>query len=148
VSLSGPPPRLGPESPRTSRGRGSPGSDRSGLAVRRVFAGSAAGLAAAGAAVALGASWSVAELSGLDVAAVVFVAWVSIRLGRVDAAATARIARSEDASRAAADAVRTGGAGASLIAVGFTLGQARHTHAPARGLLTALALTSVSLASS
>lgn len=67
-------------------------------------------------------------------------------LGGVDAAATARIARAEDASRAAADAVRIGAAGASLIAVGFTLGHASDTHAPTRGLLTALALTSVFLA--
>jgi uncharacterized membrane protein len=104
------------------------------------------GLAAADGAVALRASWFVAALCGLDVAAAVFVAWVWIRLGREDAKATARIARAEDASRTAAEAVRIGAAGASLIAVGFTLGQASHNHAPARGLLTALALASVALA--
>ena len=108
--------------------------------------GSAVGLAVAGATFALGTSWSVAALSGLDLAAVVFVAWVWLRVGRADAQATAGLARAEDASRAAAEAVRIGAAGASLIAVGFTLGQASHTHAPARGLLTALALTSVALA--
>jgi uncharacterized membrane protein len=39
-----------------------------------------------------------------------------------------------------------GAAGASLIVVGFTLSQASHNHAPARGPLTALALMSVALA--
>ena len=35
---------------------------------------------------------------------------------------------------------------ATLLAVGFTLGQAGHTHAPGRGLLIALALASIALA--
>ena len=132
--------------PRTSPGTHSVPTDRSGLAGRRVLVGFSAGLAAAGAAVALAASWSVAALAGLDVAAIVFVAWVWIGVGRADTEATARIARAEDASRAASEAVRIGAAGASLIVVGFTLSQASHNHAPARGLLTALALMSVALA--
>jgi uncharacterized membrane protein len=132
--------------PTTSPGTSSVPTDRSGLAGRRVLVGFAAGLAATGAAVALEASWSVAALVGLDVAAIVFIAWVWIGVGRSDTEATARIARAEDASRAASEAVRIGAAGASLIVVGFTLSQASHNHAPARGLLTALALMSVALA--
>ena len=63
-----------------------------------------------------------------------------------DAAATARIARTEDASRAAAEAVLVGAGAASLLAVVFTLAQAGDAGAPDRGLLTALAIGSVALA--
>lgn len=60
--------------------------------------------------------------------------------------ATARIAGAEDASRTAAEAVLIGAGDASLLAVAFVLAQASHSHAPARGLLTALAFGSVALA--
>ena len=63
-----------------------------------------------------------------------------------DANETARLARAEDASRAAAEAVLLGAGTGSLLAVGFTLAQASHAHAPGRGLLTAMALASVALA--
>jgi uncharacterized membrane protein len=120
--------------------------DHSGLAARRVVTCGVAGLAAAGIAVAGGASWSVAALCASDVAALIFVVWVGCAVWRVDAAATARIARAEDASRPAAEAVLLAAGAASLVAVAFTLGQAGHTGPPARGLLTVLALTSVALA--
>jgi uncharacterized membrane protein len=42
--------------------------------------------------------------------------------------------------------VLVGAGAASLLAVVFTLAQAGHAHAPARGLLTGLALASVALA--
>ncbi|MGN6168933.1 MAG: DUF1345 domain-containing protein [Solirubrobacteraceae bacterium] len=121
-------------------------TDRSGLTARRVIVGTVGGLAAAGLAIAVGASWSVAALCATDVAAAVFVGWVWITVPGADAAATARLARAEDAPRAVAEAVLISAGGASLIAVAFTLAQAGHVHAPARGLLTALALTSVALA--
>ena len=104
------------------------------------------GLVVAGIAVALGASWSVAALGAIDVAAMVYVAWVWISVAGANADTTARLARAEDASRAAAEAVLLGAGAASLIAVAFTLAQASHTHAPDRGMLTALALASVALA--
>jgi uncharacterized membrane protein len=71
---------------------------------------------------------------------------VWIKVGRAEPSSTARIARAEDGSRTAAEAVQIGAGSASLLAVGFTLGQAGHAHAPARGLLIALALASVALA--
>jgi uncharacterized membrane protein len=120
--------------------------DHSGLAARRVIIGSVGGIAAAAFAVGDGASWSVAALIASDVASLVFVIWVWVTVARADTAATERIARAEDASRAAAEAVLIGAGAASLLAVVFTLAQAGHSSAPDRGLLTGLALGSVALA--
>ena len=116
------------------------------LAAKRVIIGAVGGVAAAGLAVAEGASWSVAALCATDVAALVFVIWVWITVAGADAATTARIARAEDASPTAAEAILVGAGAASLVAVAFTLGQAGDAGSPDRGLLTALALGSVALA--
>jgi uncharacterized membrane protein len=120
--------------------------DHSGLAAKRVVVGGLGGIVVAGIGLAEGASWSVAALGATDVAALVYVAWVWISVAGADADATARLARAEDASRTAAEAVLLGAGAASLLAVGFTLAQASHAHAPGRGLLTTLALVSVALA--
>src|SRR5436305_3400910 len=117
-----------------------------GLAARRVKVGAAGAAVAAGTALLAGASWSVAVLFAEDAAALVFLVWVWATIARADAQATSRLARTEDASRAAAEAILIGAGAASLIAVVFALGQAGHTHAPGRGLLTALAIVSVALA--
>jgi uncharacterized membrane protein len=119
---------------------------RSGLAARRVMVGAAGGAVAAALAVTRGASWSVAALFAEDVAALVFLVWVWSTIATADAPATSRLARSEDASRAAAEAVLIGAGAGSLLAVVFTLGQAGHAGPPERGLLTALAIGSVMLA--
>jgi uncharacterized membrane protein len=121
-------------------------ADHSGLAARRVTIGVLSGLAVAAAALGQGASWSVAALFASDAAALVFVVWVWVTVAPTDAATTARIARAEDASRPAAEAILLGAGAASLVAVAFTLGHAGHSHAPQRGLLTALALGSVAMA--
>jgi len=121
-------------------------TDHSGLASKRVIVGVAGGLVAAGIALGAGSSWSVAALCATNVAALVFVIWVWITVAGADADATAQIARAEDSSRAAAEAVLIGAGVASLLADAFTLAQASRAHAPARGLLTALALVSVALA--
>lgn len=105
-----------------------------------------AGVVAAGIALSYGASWSVAALAAADVASLVFVSWVWVTVAGADTGETARHARAEDASRTAAEAVLLAAVVASLIAVAFALAQASHAHAPARGLLTGLALTSVALA--
>jgi uncharacterized membrane protein len=118
----------------------------SGLAAKRVIVGTAAGLVAAALAGVAGASWSVAALSAIDVATVVYIVWVWATIGGADAAKTARLARVEDASRTAAEAVLVGAGVASLIAVAFALAQAGRSQAPDRGLLTALAIGSVALA--
>ncbi len=122
------------------------GADHSGLAAKRVMVGGGGGLIAAAIAVVDGASWSVAALVASDVAAVVFVLWVWLSLAGADPARTGDTARAEDSSRAAAEAILLAAGAASLVAVAFTLGQAGHTRAPDRGLLTALALASVALA--
>ena len=111
-----------------------------GVAARRVIVG------AAGGAVAAGTSWSVAALFAEDVAALVFLVWVWSTIATADAPATSRLARTEDASRAAADLVLIGAGAGSLLAVGFTLGQAGDAGSPGRGLLTAFAIVSVVLA--
>jgi uncharacterized membrane protein len=111
-----------------------------------VIASAAGGCAAAVIALADGVSWSVAALCASDVAAIVFIVWVWISVGRADPAATSRLARTEDASPVAAESVLIGAGAASLVAVAFTLSQAGDAHAPARGLLTALAIVSVALA--
>jgi uncharacterized membrane protein len=121
-------------------------ADHSGLAARRVLIGAGGGVVAAAVALAAGASWSVAALAASDVAALVFVVWVWLTVGTADASETAHVARAEDNSRPAAEAILLGAGAASLVAVAFTLGQAGHTKAPGRGLLTALALGSVALA--
>src|SRR5689334_12985630 len=79
--------------------------DHSGLARKRVVVGGAGGLAAAAIAIGAGATWSVAVLFASDVASLVFVVWVWITVAGSDSEATARIARAEDASRTAAEAV-------------------------------------------
>jgi uncharacterized membrane protein len=121
-------------------------ASRSRLPARRVTA--AATVAAVTAVIALGsgASWSVAALCASDVASLVFLASVWATITRTDAEGTARIARFEDASRSAAEAVLIGAGIASLLAVAFVLAQAGHAQAPARGLLTTLAIASVALA--
>ena len=108
--------------------------------------GAAGGAVVAAVAVIRGASWSVAALFAEDVAALVFLVSVWSTIATADAPATSRLARKEDASRAAADAVLIGAGAASLLAVVFTLGQAGDTGPPGRGLLTALVIGSVALA--
>jgi len=120
--------------------------DHSGLAARRVVVALVLGVITAALAVGVGATWSVAALGAEDAAAAVFVIWVWATIAGADAAATARTARAEDASRAAAEAVLLGAGVASLLAVAFTLAQAGDAGAPDRGLLTGLAIASVALA--
>jgi uncharacterized membrane protein len=85
-------------------------------------------------------------LGAEDAAAAVFVVWVWASIAGADAAATARIARAEDASRVAAEAILLGAGVASLLAVVVTLARASDAGAPQRGLMTALAIASVALA--
>ena len=120
--------------------------DHSGLAARRVVVALILGAITAALAVGAGATWSVAALGAEDAAAVVFVVSVWASIAGADAAATARTARAEDPSRAAAEAILLGAGVASLLAVVFTLAQAGDAGAPQRGLMTALAIGSVALA--
>ena len=122
------------------------GHSRPGPAALRVILGASGGLVVAAVALLEGASWSVAALFAEDVAALVFLVLVWVAIAGADAASTADHARSEDASRAAAEAVLLGAGAGSLLAVVFTLGQAGGAADPDRGLLIALAIVSVALA--
>jgi hypothetical protein len=102
------------EAPQSDPQTASP--DHSGLAAKRAAVGVLGGIVVAGTALAEEASWSVAALGATDVAALVFVAWVWVSVA--GAGVTARLARAEDASRAAAEAVLLGAGAASLLAVG------------------------------
>ena len=121
-------------------------ADHSGLAAKRLISGVIVGVAAAAIALGVGASWSVAALCASDVGALVFVVRVWVTIAGAKEEATARHALAEDASRAVSESVLVGAGAASLLVVGFTLAQASHAHAPSRGLLTALAFGSVTLA--
>jgi uncharacterized membrane protein len=116
------------------------------IGTRRVLVGAAGGVVAAGLVLVAGASWSVAALSAMDVASLVFVVCVWATIARLDASGTARVARREDESRTATEAVLVGAGAASLIAVVFTFAQAGRAHAPERGWLAALAIVSIALA--
>ncbi len=120
--------------------------DHPGRAARRVIAADISGVAAVAVALEAGASWSVGALCASDVAALVFVVWVGVSVRGADPAATAQLARTEDASPVAAEGVLVRAGVASLLAVAFTLAQAGHATAPDRGLLAALAAGSVALA--
>jgi uncharacterized membrane protein len=120
--------------------------DHSGLAGKRVAVGVVCGLVAAAIAVVAGTSWSAAALFASDAFALVFILWIWLTLRNASPSETAELARAEDGSRATAEGILLGAGAASLVAVGFTLGQAGRTGAPGRGLLTALALVSVALA--
>jgi uncharacterized membrane protein len=116
------------------------------LAARRSLVGLTGGALAAAVARTGGTSWPAAALIAWDAAAIIFLVSVWLGIARADEDATARIAQAEDASRSGAEAVLVGAGTASLIAVAFVLAEAGHAGSPARGLLTALAVTSVVLA--
>ena len=131
-------PRSSGPSPSEHDGRRAPGPrrgpvpDHSGLAAKRVAVGGAGGIAVAALVLSLGASWSVAALCASDVAALVFLVWVWVDGGRRRRGCTARIARAEDASHAAAEAILVAAGAGSLLAVAFTLAQAGNAGAGAR----------------
>ena len=120
--------------------------DHHGLAMRRLIVAGLGGAIVIGAAVALGASWSVAVACGWVGAAILFLAWVWGAIAPKDAAETARHAQAEDLSRATSDLVLLSTATASLIAVAFVLAAAGRDSGADKGLLIALAIVSVALA--
>jgi uncharacterized membrane protein len=104
------------------------------------------GVVALVAAVAVGTPASAAVLLGWDGAALTFLALVWLAVAPMNAAATARSAVSEDASRTEGEAVLLGAGTASLVAVGLTLVEAGRSNGSTRALLIALAVASVVLA--
>jgi uncharacterized membrane protein len=120
--------------------------NRFGFAARRAAAAAAAGALVLGAALLLGAAWSVALLVGWDAAAVLVLIGIWWPLWRVDASATAARASAEDDSRAAAQMGLLAAGVASLVADAFTLNDAGHAGHAGRLALTLLAVASVLLA--
>ncbi len=117
-----------------------------GLAARRLGAATLAAGAALGVAAAAGATWPVAVSAAWDAAAVVFLAWVWASVQGMDAASTAARARSEDVSRATADAIVLGASVASLVAVALVLVEAGKHSGGAKAGLIGLAIATVALA--
>ena len=116
-----------------------------GLARRRIFVGAAAGLVAAGVAVLVGASWSVAVLVGWDALALVFLSWVWTTIFWKDDKGTAQLALAEDDSRATADGVILCASIASLVAIFFTLSEAAKNSGGHAVFLAGLAVGSIFL---
>jgi uncharacterized membrane protein len=102
------------------------------------------GLLAAGATAATGA-WPLAPDVGWVAAALVYLAWVWLVIGPMDAPKTSRFATQEQPARSTSDLLLLGAATASLIAVVVVLSGAKHAAGGTKDLLAALALCSVAL---
>jgi uncharacterized membrane protein len=120
-------------------------SNIQGLALRRLYVGGAAGAIAFVVAWLAGAPWSASVLIGWSAATLVFLTWVWVMIGPMDAASTSRFALSEDDSRAAADATLISASVASLVAVGLTLADASKASGARAVLLTIVAVLSIAL---
>jgi uncharacterized membrane protein len=112
---------------------------------RRAALGSGAAFAGVVGAVAAGGSWSVDALAAWDAAALTFLALVWRAVAPQDGVATARLAQGEEGSPRASEAALLGAAAASLIAIGFTLGEAGRADHGGRVALTLFAVGSVAL---
>ncbi|HLI56990.1 MAG TPA: DUF1345 domain-containing protein [Actinomycetota bacterium] len=111
-------------------------------ASRRIAIAGLLGLVA-GAGAGLAVPWQAAVLIGWDVAAAVFVAWILASVVTSDAATTARLATSEDSTRAGADIMLLAASAASLGAVALTLLKASHAAGGAKAALAGLSLLSI-----
>ena len=119
--------------------------DIQGLALRRLYVAGAVAIVAFVVAWLAGTPWSAGVLIGWSAATLVFLTWVWLMIGQLDAKKTAQFAVSEDDSRAAADATLIGASVASLIAVGLTLADASKASGVHALLLTIVAVLSIVL---
>jgi uncharacterized membrane protein len=117
-----------------------------GLAASRVSLGAVVGIVVIVVLLLGGSSWPVALTSGWDAGAATFLVWAVGSVWWKDPVETARHARSEDVSRPTADLILIVASVASLVAVGFTLGQAGHRVGTDKGMLILLAISAVTLA--
>jgi uncharacterized membrane protein len=92
---------------------------------------------------AIAAPWHVAALAGWDVAAGLFLVRTRRALWNLDAAETARIATSEDPSRATTDAALMAASLICIVGLGFTLIDAAKSRGYAIAVLLALAVLSL-----
>lgn len=89
--------------------------------------------------------WQAASLIGWDVAASVFIVWVWLVVGRMDAEATKTHAGIEDRSTRTADLILILASVTSLIGVGLSLLEASDKEVVAKAFITAIASVSVIL---
>lgn len=104
----------------------------------------AAGVLAASGTAALG-GWLLAPIIGWAAASVVYLVWVWLTIGHMDAATTASHATREDPSRAVSDLLVLFASLASLGAIVFLLVQEHATPLEVRGSLAGVAVVSVAL---
>ncbi|MFZ0251864.1 MAG: DUF1345 domain-containing protein [Acidimicrobiales bacterium] len=90
-------------------------------------------------------AWQAAILVGWDAAAVCFLVWTWLKVGRLDAAATKRHANIEDRSRTTAEGIVLVAGVALLAAVGLVLLQAGHSHGGTKASLITIGIISVGL---
>jgi uncharacterized membrane protein len=101
-----------------------------------------AGLVAA-APVAAATKGGLYPLIAWDVAALVYLVWVGTKVWKCDAERTAHLAVPEDPTRATADLLALLAAVASLVAVGFVLGEASNSNGAAKTILAGFAVLSI-----
>jgi uncharacterized membrane protein len=89
--------------------------------------------------------WQMALLLGWDVFLAIYVAWVWLSVGPLDAEATKAVAMTEDLSHAAAELVLIAAAVMNLVAVVLALVEATNQDALIAGLINGAAVLSVSL---
>jgi uncharacterized membrane protein len=93
----------------------------------------------------LAGAWQYAPDLGWVAATVVYLVWVWLVIGRMDAAATSRFATREHPTRSTSDLLLLIASAASLLAVVGVLSGAKHAPGSGKDWLAALALASVSL---
>jgi uncharacterized membrane protein len=98
-----------------------------------------------GAVAAFLAPWQLAALSGWDVAAGAYVAWVWTSVGRWSPEDTRTHATREDTSRVATSLLLLSASVASLVGTGFDLLKAQQAHTGGRLMLTVIAVLTVAL---
>jgi uncharacterized membrane protein len=89
--------------------------------------------------------WQAAILVGWDAAAVCFLVWTWLKVGRLDAAETRRHANIEDRSRPIAEAIVLTAGVALLAAVGLVLLRAGQSHGGTKAYLITIGTVSVAL---
>jgi uncharacterized membrane protein len=89
--------------------------------------------------------WLLAPIIGWAAASVVYVGWVWVTIGHMDAATTALHATREDPARAVSDLLVVFASLASLGAIVFLLVQEQATPVDLRGVLAGVAVVSVAL---
>jgi uncharacterized membrane protein len=88
-------------------------------------------------------NWQLAPLLAWDAAAIVYLVWIWLTIGRMDPKTTRHFAIREDPSRATADVIVTVASLGSLAGVGLILLQSGSSHGAAQLLQIGLAVISV-----